>query len=491
MRLMHNTEGSHKKAQKGTKKREWFKGGLLAVCLVFAVVPGVNPLFGQEKNEVPAVDEKDRYFNTPDEMIPFKGQEPYVRFFLDSHNTGLEYTGPGRDYPEPTDLETVKIGYVGPLFRVIANQHGDMMPAQYSEIGRHMLQGAELALEEANARGGYRGKLPFELVKKNDPVVQVDFGWMWAPFSKNVVDLCYNDKVWALFGTIGGENSHILIRIALKAEIPIMNTADTDPTFPETRIPWLFRVISDDRMESYTLAKYVYDVLDHKKVAVLRYNGRYGRVGTKEFREASRRLGNPLLIELKFVNGETDFTKRLQWIKRLEPDAVLVWGNAVECAHIVKQMREMGMTQTVLGSDRLISPQFLEIAGEAAEGVIAANLWDPTVENPKLDAFKLRYREQWHEEPETYAAHAYDGMTMLIEAIEEAGLNRAKIRDALEGRKHEIFHGVTGKIPLNDIYSDAGPISLAIVHDGKWTFISAEEAGTSLPEPLTLPEKNE
>lgn len=457
-----------------------------ALCLTLILVSAPMSLLGQDQGTQPVVDEKDRYFNTPDEMIPFKGQEPYVRFFLDSHNTGLEYTGPGRDYPEPSDLETVKIGYVGPLYRVIANEHGDMMPAQYSEIGRHMLQGAELALEEANARGGYRGKLPFELVKRNDPVVQVDFGWMWAPFSKNVVDLCYKEKVWALFGTIGGENSHILIRIALKAEIPIMNTADTDPTFPETRIPWLFRVISDDRIESYTLAKYVYEVLEHKKVAVLRYNGRYGRVGTKEFREASRRLGYPLLIELKFVNGETDFTKRLEWIQRLEPDAVLLWGNAVECANIVIQMRSMGMTQTVLGSDRLISPQFLEIAGEAAEGVIAANLWDPTVENEKFEAFKLRYRQRWHAEPETYAAHAYDGMTMLTEAIEEAGLNRAKIRDALERHKHEIFHGVTGEIPLNDIYTDAGPISLAVVRNGQWTFLSAEEAGTTLPEAVTM-----
>lgn len=480
---------SHAKATRLARQTDLSGRVILIVILVAGIaLVAAPPIFGQEKDDTPAVDEKDRYFNTPNEMIPFKGQEPYVRFFLDSHNTGLEYTGPGREYPEPTDLKTVKIGYVGPLYRVIANQHGDMMPAQYSEIGRHMLQGAELALEQANARGGYRGEMPFELIKRNDPVVQVDFGWMWAPFSKNVVDLCYKEKVWALFGTIGGENSHILIRIALKAEIPIMNSADTDPTFTETRIPWLFRVISDDRIQSYSLAKYVYEKLGHKRVAVLRYNGRYGRVGTKEFREASRRMGNPLLIELKFVNGETDFTKRLEWINRLNPDAVLLWGNAVECALIVKQMRSMGMTQTILGSDRLINPKFFEIAGDAAEGVIAANLWDPSQENEKLEAFRRLYRERWDAESETYAAHAYDGMTMLIEAIEEAGLNRAKIRDALERRKDETFHGVTGAIPLNDIYTDSGPISIGVVRNGKWTYISAEEAGIQLPDGITMPE---
>ncbi len=463
----------------------------IPLFLIFVVLlaAGLMIASADEEQKTTAPKEDERYFNTPDDMIPYKRHEPYVRFFLDSQNTGLEYTGPGRDYPEPTGLETVKIGYIGPLYRVIPNDTGDMMPAQYFEIGQYMLHGAEMAVEEANARGGYRGQLPFDLVKRNDPVVQVDFGWMWAQFSNFVVDLCYQEKVWALFGTIGGENSHIMIRIALKAEIPVMNSADTDPTFPETRIPWLFRVISDDRMQCYTLARYVYDVLELERVAVLRYNGRYGKVGTKEFREASRRLGHPLLIELKFVNGETDFSKRLTWINRLEPDAVFLWGNAVECAHIVKQMRSMGMQQTVLASDRIIHPKFLEIAGAAAEGVIASNLWDPTEINAERDAFTARYRERWDEEPEAYAAHAYDGMNMLIKAIEEAGLNRAKIRDALENRRKDIFHGVTGDIPLNDIYTDAGPIALSVVQDGKWRHMSADEAGVILPRIVKTAEK--
>ena len=129
----------------------------------------------------------------------------------------------------------------------------------------------------------------------------------------------------------------------------------------------------------------------------------------------------------------------------------------------------------------MIYPQFLELAGEAAEGVAAACPWDPTQENPLFTAFKERYEKRFGEEPETYAAHAYDGMTMLIEAIEEAGLNRAKIRDALEKRRTNIYHGVTGAIPLNDIYCDAGPISLAVVQDGKWVYLSEEEAGIYLP----------
>lgn len=447
------------------------------VVLIVLVLMIVAPSAAQEEPLEP----DQRYSNTPDDMIPYRNQEPYLRFFLDSAGTGLEYTGPGRDYPQPKDLKSVKIGYVGPTERVVLDAEGDMMPEQYFEIGRHMFNGARLAVDEVNAAGGWRGRLPFELVVRNDPVVQVDFGWLWATFASNVVELCYDEKVWALFGTIGGENSHILIRVALKAEVPIMNSADTDPTFPETRIPWLFRVISDDRMQCYVLAKYAYEVKKWNKVAVFRYNGRYGRVGTKEFKEASRRLRHPVPIEMKFNNGETDFRDRLEAIKRLEPDAVFVWGNAPESAAIVQQMRAMGMDQPVIGSDRLLDPVFLDKAGDAAEGVVAASPWDPTQKNAKLEAFRNRFKERFGYEPETYAAHAYDGMMMLAEAVTDAGLNRALIRDALEARRGDVFQGVTGAIPLNDIYSDSGPVALATVEDGAWVYRSEGAMGIELP----------
>ncbi|MDD8050590.1 MAG: ABC transporter substrate-binding protein [Verrucomicrobiota bacterium] len=464
-----------------TKRPRGWRRRLRPLLLVLVALgrPG-PPCTGAE--ELRSLPDDQRYFNTPDDMLPYRRQDPYVRFFLDSWETGLYYYGPGREYPEPDGLESVKIGFVGPIERIIPYTEGDAMPHQYFQMGQYMFHGALLALEEANAMGGYRDKLPFELVTKNDPVVQVDHTWMWAPFSGNVVDLCYQDKVWALFGTIGGENSHILIRIALKVEIPIMNTADTDPTFPETRIPWLFRVISDDRIQCYALAKYAYDIKGYQRVAVLRYGGRYGRVGTKEFREASQRLRRPIPIELRFNNGETDFRDRLERIRGVNPDAVFVWGNAVECGRIIKQMREMGMTQPVLGSDRMLDPDFVRIAGSAAEGTVASSPWDPTRENEQFDAFRTQYMARFDgEEPETYAAHAYDGMRMLLLAINEAGLNRALIRDALERWKREPFPGVTGPIPLNDILVDAGEIAIAKLENGSWRFFSEADAGIQLP----------
>ena len=65
----------------------------------------------------------------------------------------------------------------------------------------------------------------------------------------------------------------------LKAETPLVNSASTDPTIPETAVPWYFTVIQDDRVQGYTLARHIYSELGFKRVAILRVNDRYGRFG--------------------------------------------------------------------------------------------------------------------------------------------------------------------------------------------------------------------
>jgi len=441
---------------------------------------GVGERSEQTQKPKPKITEEERYGSTPDELIPYARKAPYKREFV----TPLEYLGPGRLKPEPTNIDTVKIGFLAPMYQVVAE--GVSMPYQYYEMGRYMLYGAQLALEEANARGGYRGKIPYELVKYNDPVLEVKDTWLWGTFSNQVVDLIYKHKVWTIVTTIGGENSHILIRICLRAEVPIMNVANTDPTYAETKIPWAFRCIGDDRQQCYVLAKHAYEKMGYKRVAALRVNSRYGRVGVKEFREAAQRLGYPLVAEFKYKFGETDFTMQLEAMKTLNLDAVLTWGNAKESALILKQMRQMGMKQPLLGSDRVVFDEFLQIAGKDAEGIVAAYPWDPTRDDPMLLAFKERFFQRFGVSPETYAAHTYDGMNMVIQAIEKAGLNRAKIRDALDEMRTNIYHGVTGEIPLDYIYQDVGPVALAMVKNGKFEFMSEEKAGIYLPRKMVF-----
>jgi ABC-type branched-subunit amino acid transport system substrate-binding protein len=333
-------------------------------------------------------------------------------------------------------------------------------------LGIKMLQGAQLAIEQANNSGGYRGDTPFELVVRND-------NGEWRSSGRAVVDLAYKDSVWAILGTVDGANSHIAIRVALKAEIPVMNTADTDPTFVETNIPWVLRNITDDRMMCYLLADFAYKKLGLTRIAALRAVNRYGRVNIDEFRDGSTRLGHPLVIELSYEEGDTDFAPQLERIRSLNVEAVFTYGNSLESALILRQMREMGMEHWFLGSDRMVTEEFLEIVGPDHGRVVAGYPYDPTSDDPKHVQFVRDFRAAYGEDPETYAAHAYDGMSMLIEATERAGLNRALIRDELVAMNP--YHGVTGMQIFDAVLSDRSPATLAVLLNGKFEFFSRQE----------------
>jgi ABC-type branched-subunit amino acid transport system substrate-binding protein len=102
--------------------------------------------------------------------------------------------------------------------------------------------------------------------------------------------------------------------------------------------------------------------------------------------------------------------------------------------------------------------------------------WDPTRKDPEYLAFCDRFRKRFHEEPETYAAHAYDGMNMLIWATQVAGLNRAKIRDVLAYRT-EPWKGVTGEILFSAVLDDIGDVYLAKRENGQWRYYSRADLG--------------
>ena len=89
-------------------------------------------------------------------------------------------------------------------------------------------------------------------------------------------------------------------------------------------------------------------------MALLRVNNRYGRLGVPQFRDASVRLGHPVVIEQKFMPGDTDFTRELKIIRGSRVDGIVLWADEIPAANILKQMRALGMKQRVFGSYRTL-----------------------------------------------------------------------------------------------------------------------------------------
>lgn len=428
------------------------------------------------------------------EVAPYAGEprdlSPYAKFASPYDVNYVHpniYSGAGRDLPEPKNVTEVRIGFFGPI------EHN---PDQI--FGLRMLHGAQLAVEEANARGGYGGK-PFRLMLHNDYdnwQANSVYGddrptdpTIWGSASDEAVKMIYDDQDWAIFGSISSESTHIVLRVALKGEIPVVNSASTDPTIPETYIPWYFTDVQDDRVQSYTLARRIYTELGLKRVAILRVNNRYGRLGIGKFRDASRRLGHPPVIEQKFLPGDMDFSRQLQVIQESRADAIILWADEIPAARILKQMRAMGMKQRVFGSYRTLGPDLLKEAGPAAEGFEALYPYDPSRNDPRWLDFNRRFEAHFNEQPEQFASLAYDAMNALLDSICKAGLNRARIHDALADI--EQYDGVTGHMVFDPNQKNVAPMYLGTVHNGSISYRVATmekhiatqpSTGASLPD---------
>jgi ABC-type branched-subunit amino acid transport system substrate-binding protein len=429
------------------------------ILLMVLAAPGwaqtTNP--GQAK---PDPKPEQRYANMPDEAVPYRRfTKPYYDWFVQEDT--LQYNGAADQRPDgdPAQLKEIAIGFFSPV-----ENNPEMV------FGIPALHGAELAIEQANARGGYKGK-PYALKLHNESA-------LWGASSTELVKMLFDENCWGMVGCIDGQNCHILLRVTLKLEVPIVDVGTTDRTVTETRIQWLLHSFPDDRQQGYTLADYVFKTLKLKHIGVLRTQTRYARIGVGEFNAEARRMGRQPILEVKFERGDKDFSNQLRMLRDAKVAGVVIWGEAAEAGLILKQMREMGMKQPVFGSSRIAYPQFLQIAGPAAEGVVLTSALDPTRQDPKWQAFREAYLQKFHEEPIDYAAYAYDGINILIAAIEKAGLNRGRIMDALRDYQMKTYQGVTGTDYFDHTLNNISPVNLARVKDGKFEYwLAPRQAG--------------
>lgn len=410
---------------------------------VVLALAALAPLVAQTAPEAPP---EETYSQTPEELVPYRGAgRPYAEFLRQTP----EFRGPGRDRPEPALPAEIRIGV--------------LLPAKGLDLdeGRRMRQGVDLALAEANAEGGYRGK-PFVALYRDESQA-------WGASGNAAVELVFDQGVWAILGALEDNASHVMSRLLLKVETPVVNTAGTDPTLTEHMVPWMVRMRPDDRRSGYRLARRIFEEDGHEKVAVFRANDRYARMGIIEFNDAARRLHRPIALEVRFENHASAWPNQIERLRAVAPDAIVLWGRAAVAGRVLAALRAAGLDQPVYGPDRLLDPAFLAAAGPHAEGVVATYPFDPAGEGTPWRQFHDRYRSATGEEPDAVAAYAYDGTRYLVQAIREGGLNRVRIRDRLFA--HEQWRGVTGEVRFDATRNNVAPVVLCRVRGGEFVLV--------------------
>ena len=279
-----------------------------------------------------------------------------------------------------------------------------------SAYGISVKKGAELAVERINLSEGIDGQ-KLELLSVDDQQKE-------RLSSEKITSLIYDSNVLAIIGTTDSGCTHVAARIAMKARVPLIATVATDPSLTRLNNPYVFRNLADDLIQGKALVKHMIDDRRIRDIAIVHVDTRYGRGGAAVVEEAIRDRKRSPLARLTFDSGQRDFGDLLSKLEKLRPKAMVLWGLYPEGAALTKATKERIPGIEIFGPDGLAAKAFIEEAGRAAEGVTLTYPFNPRRKNdPLVASFIEGFEEKYDETPDSFAAHAYDAVYQIAEAM--------------------------------------------------------------------------
>jgi len=342
--------------------------------------------------------------------------------------------------------EEIKIGAILPLTGEMASH------------GEDAKKGIELAVEIKNKLGGIRNK-KILVIYENDKMQPHDGV---AAFQK----LITINKAPVVLGGIGSSVALAIAPIAEKEKVVFISPTASSPKLTVAG-DYIFRNWPSDIFEGGEMVKASIETLGVKKVAILYVNNDFGQ-GIKEvFRKKFEEFGGEVLIEETYEQGTNDFRSQLTKIKNKNPEAIYLPGYYQEVARILKQAKEMGIQARFLSTTPIENPKLIELAGNAAEGVIYTRpAFDPANPDENYKKFALSFKERYGVEPGIAAAFSYDAMNIILLSIEKGGPIGPGIQKAMAGIKD--FLGVTGNISFDKNGDVIKEMMLFTVKDGQF-----------------------
>ncbi|MFZ5907366.1 MAG: branched-chain amino acid ABC transporter substrate-binding protein [Nitrospirota bacterium] len=315
--------------------------------------------------------------------------------------------------------DVIKIGIAGP------------MTGDQAKMGMDFKNGATLAVEEWNTRGGVLGKKIALIVSddQHDPKQAVA-----------VANKMINDGVIGVIGHFNSSCSIPASDVYHRAGIPMITPGSTNPQLTEKGYQGVFRVCGRDDQQGRVAALFVIHELKLKNVAVLHDKTTYGQGLADEFRRFLADKVNVVYYG-SIVQGDKDFKMVLTAVRNKNPELIFFGGIYPEAGLLVKQSRELGLNAQFMSGDGTIDPKFIEIAGaEQAEGTFLTFSPDPK-NMPSAMGFLENYQSRFGEIG-PYSIYAYDAANILLTAIREADTTEgSRLIDTLHRMEFDVALG--------------------------------------------------
>ena len=319
---------------------------------------------------------------------------------------------------------------------------GQVIPitGEAAEAGRYHKYGAELAVEQVNKAGGIKGR-KLELVQEDDKTTN--------PGAVAALQRLLEDKdIPAIVGSIRSTQVQAMLPTVKEAGIPFM-IGGTNFGLTHQGNPWVFRFRPHDGFSAKVIAKFAVEELKLKKIALVHSTDAFGSGGRDNVLKALQDLKvEPVLVQ-GFNNGEKDFAAILTALRQSGADGLLTYFTfSTDNGIFAKQLRQLGIKATWIGSPAIAAVDGRKLAGEALYGTYGVS--DFHVDgSAKSKEFTAAYRAKYNLEPDLYSSWCYDAVTVLAEGMRRApDLKPESIRKAILGIKG--FPGAEGEYNFDE-----------------------------------------
>ncbi len=337
---------------------------------------------------------------------------------------------------------------------------GLLIPDNKSVAAR---QGAEMAIREANMKGGFNG-VPFQLVTRS-------MEGPWGTGSKEAVNLVFEEKVWAILGSHDGRNAHLVEQVAAKAHVVFLSAWTGDPTLSQAFIPWYFNCVPNDLQQADALIEEIYNKRKIGNIAVVSGNDYDSKLASESFLKQTRLSGEADPKQFPFENSSQDFNALLDRINQTGAKCIILFGPPSASSKIVGQIRQRKMNQPVFGSLFLLNENELsdhELFDYDNVISIASGKWTLS----QGLSFRQEFYKTYNRMPGVVSSYAYDAMNLLIKAIKDAGVpDREKIQNSL---KNMIYEGVTGLIRFDNRGNRMGSFDVTVIKERLPVFVKQD-----------------
>ena len=367
---------------------------------------------------------------------------------------GLMFTCAGWATPALAK-ETIKIGAILGVTGPAAN------------LGGPEARTLEMLVQEVNKKGGIKGN-PVELIVKDSSASPEKA----ISFAKQLID---EDRVFAIIGPSTSGETMKIKTLAEDGKTILLSCAAAEAIVKPVG-KYVFKTPQND---SHAVRK-IYDQMKKAgivKIGVESSNTGFGKAGKEQLEKLASEYGITIVANEVYDKEATDLTAVVTKLKAAGVQAFVNWSIEPAQAIVIKNARQIGLEIPIFQSHGFGNIQYAKAAGPAAEGVIfpagrllvAESLPADNKQKAVLVKYKKDYETRYHEDASTFGGHAYDAFTILVKAIETAGLDKEKVRTAIENTQG--FVGTAGVFNFsvqdhNGLTIDA--FEMLTVKDGKF-----------------------